>query len=516
MRALPWILLALLLAGPLLASATPQHPTFPADERWWESAALDPDRDGVDDALETLLDAAAPSDPLVVLLGYARMPTPAEKAAVRGSGAFIVHEYRHFPILAVRAPAAHVRGLADLPGVALVEKDDVIRRQLKESVPLMGVPQAIQRYGATGQGVVVAVLDDGAFDQHPDLQRKVAAAYDAAGGADATPLGGAITVVAPASDEGHATHVAGTIVGGGDRSGGVYKGVAPDARYVNVKVFTGPNQTSSSVVLNGLDWVLDHREDLDIRIASLSLGGRASDGRDALSRAVNVAVDKGLVVVAAAGNTGPAEGTVSSPGAAAKAITVGAVDKRKGLAHFSARGPTLDGRVKPDVVAPGVGIVSTVPPGRTGGAGILSGDDRTLLYGPLSGTSMAAPHVAGVVALMLEAEPTLDPGDVKRILLATAQDLGKPGVDNETGHGFVNAIAALQVAQDLTLLESPGMRERLASIPDPPPEPFMERLSYEMQALGRSGRLTLYAVLGVVLVAAVAGAWMLRRKKPEP
>ena len=508
MRVLPWVLPALLLA-PLLASAGTT--AGPEPDAWWTQTRLDLDGDRVDDALAPLVDAPG-APPLVVLLSYAAPPTPAQKAAARAAGAEVLHEYRHFPVLAVRAPAALVPGLARLPGVALVEKDDVVSRQLKESVPLMGVPQAIERYGRTGKGVVVAVLDDGAFDQHPDLRPKVVAAYDAAAGNAATPGDGPVSLVAPASDEGHATHVAGTVVGGGDQSGGVYKGVAPGARYVNVKVFTGPNETSSSIVLKGLDWVLDRREDLDVRIVSMSLGGRPSDGKDALSRAVNVASDLGLVVVAAAGNTGPGEGTVGSPGAAAKAITVGAVDKRKALAPFSARGPTLDGRAKPDVVAPGVGIVSTVPPGRTGGAGVLS-PGRTILYGPLSGTSMAAPHVAGVAALMLEADPGLTPADVKRILLATAQDLGAPGADHGTGHGFVNAVAAVQVAEDPSLMDAPAFRERLAAIPDPPAETLLDRLSYEMDALARSGALTFYAVILAGAAASLAaGAWAQRRR----
>ena len=499
--------LAMLLLAPALVSAS-EAPAEPA-EGWWEDTRLDEDRDGVDDALAPLLSTSAP---LVVLLDYASMPTEAQKAAVRARGVEIVQAYGHFPILAVRALPAQVPGLATLPGVVLVEKDDVLTTQLKESVPLLGVPQAIRTYQTTGKGVVVAVLDDGSFDQHPDLRQKVAAAYDAGGGTGGPASEGSpVTLVAPASEDGHATHVAGTILGGGDQSGGTYRGVAPGARYVNVKVFTGPNQTSSTLVLKGLDWVLDQQDALGIRVATMSLGGRASDGKDAISRAVNVAVDKGLVVVAAAGNGGPGPETVSSPGAAAKAITVGAVDKRKGVATFSARGPTLDGRLKPDVAAPGVGIVSTVPPNKGSGASVL--ETQTLFYGPLSGTSMAAPHVSGVVALMLEANPSLSPQQVKQMLMVTAQDIGAPGADNETGYGFVNAIAAVQVAKDPSILESPQFRAKLAAIPDPPEESFLSKLSYEMESMGRSGALVFYGVLALAVAGVlVAGTFILRRR----
>lgn len=502
---LAWALTLLLLAPALVGGAVGEDAR---EERgWWTSTTLDADQDGLDDAL-----ALAGADPLVVLLDYATMPTRAQKAAVRDAGVLLVAEYRHFPVLAVQALPQQVPGLARLPGVVLVEKDDVLVPLLKESVPLIGAPQAATRYGATGAGVTVAVIDDGAFDQHPDLRSKVTASYDATGGGGGPLTGAPVTVVAPAGEEGHGTHVAGTVVGGGDQSGGVYKGVAPGAQYVNVKVFSGPNQTSSTLVLKGLDWIVDQQDELGVRVVVMSLGGRPSDGKDAISRAVNVAVDEGLVVVAAAGNGGPGAQTISSPGAAAKAITVGAVDKRKGIASFSSRGPTLDGRAKPDIMAPGVGIVSTVPPHKESGGILLR--QGTLFYGPLSGTSMAAPHVAGVAALMLQANPDLGPQEVKDILLVTAQDLGGPGADNATGYGFVNAIAAVQVAKDPSLLESPQMRAKLAAIPDPPEESVLDRLSYEVGSMTRSGELLFYGVLLLALVAVlVVGALIVRRRR---
>lgn len=503
-------LLALLLLVPALTGAVAGAPAASGAPAWYEATTLDRDGDRLDDALAPLVGRAGP---VQVLVSYGRQPTDADARALEAAGAVVLSRYHHFPLLAARAPAHVVPDLLALPGVVFVEKDDLVRRQLRESVPLLGVPQAVSRFGHTGKDVVVAILDDGAFDQHPDLREKVVAAHDATGASADSPVDAPVGLVAPASQEGHATHVVGTVVGGGDQSGGLYKGVAPDARYVNVRVFSGPNETTSSIVLRGLDWVLDRHEDLGIRVVTLSMGGRPSDGRDALSRAVNLAVDEGLVIVAAAGNGGPDEGTVASPGAAAKAITVGAVDKRKRLADFSARGPTADGRMKPDVVAPGVAITSTVPP--SGGAGGLVAS-KSLFYGSLSGTSMAAPHVAGVVAMMLESNPDLAPIDVKRILMATAQDLGAAGPDNETGYGFVNAIAAMQVVEDPELLESAELRARLESIPEPPEESILERLSYEMDSLARSGALVQYALLGVGIATVVgAGAWGWRKRQQQ-
>lgn len=498
------LVLVLVLLAPLSAS---QSAAERVDvDAWWTRTLLDADRNGVDDAL-----VLAGTQPVTLLVDYAALPTGAQLAELDARGAQIVHVFRNFPIVVARVAADRAISLLDAPGVVLLESIDTIRPQLKESVPLIGAPQAWKTYGSTGKGVVVAVLDDGAYEQHPDFQGKIAAHYDAGNAGSPVQRPSQVDVLAPAGEDGHGTHVAGTVIGQGGESGGVYKGVAPDAKFVNVKVFSGPNQTTSDLVLKGLDWTLDNAERLKIRVAVMSLGGRPSDGTDALSRGVNVAVDKGLVIVAASGNAGPAAKSVTSPGAAERAITVGAVDKQKRVASFSSRGPTLDGRVKPDLAAPGVNIVSTVPPVSTGGVNNILQGGRTSYYGPLSGTSMAAPHVAGVVALMLQANPTLSPQDIKRMLLVTAQEIGKPGIDNETGYGFVNGAAAVQVAKDPKILDQPQYRARLATIPDPEPESFLERLAFDARNLSIS-ELGLVAVVGIVGSVVVLAIVLARRR----
>lgn len=475
---------------------------------------MDADHDGVDDALAPLLHG---NDPLTVIVDHASMPTVEQRAAIEREGFVVTFAPHNFPLLVARGPAQLVPRLSGLPGVVFLEKNDAISTLLKDSVPLIGAPQAWKQYGATGKDIVVAVLDDGAFEQHPDLAPKLAGDYDAGSPSPSPPINSPVSVVAPAGGEGHGTHVAGIIVGRGGESGGVYAGVAPDATFVNVKVFSGPDQTTSDIVLKGLDWTVSNMGALHIRIASMSLGGRASDGTDALSRAVDIAVDKGLVVVAAAGNAGPDPKTVSSPGAAAKAITVGAVDKQKRVPPFSSRGPTLDGRTKPDIAAPGVDITSTIPPFQqspTSLGGLTQDAKTTLYYGSLTGTSMATPHVAGVAALMLDANRALSPIEVKQILLVTAQDIGAPGLDNETGFGFVNAIAAVQVAKDPTILQQPGFRERLAAVPAPPPESTLARLSYEAGVLIREGKAPyiIGAVLAGTAVLVTLAAVLARRR----
>jgi serine protease AprX len=168
----------------------------------------------------------------------------------------------------------------------------------------------------------------------------------------------------------------------------------------------------------------------------MSLGARgSSDGTDPLSEAVNSAVESGIVAVVAAGNAGPDAYTVSTPAAAERAITACAMrdpnEAGWSLAPWSSRGPTLDGRIKPDICAPGYKI--TAPMAGT--------ESRYVTY---SGTSMASPFVAGVAALMLQVNPFLSPDDIRGILADTAQDWGPEGKDIDFGYGRIDAYQALK------------------------------------------------------------------------
>lgn len=499
-----WAAIGILLV-PALVAASPAGPT-----PWWETTLADADRDRVDDALALL----PPGDVVTVLARFDGVPGASQVDALVRAGFPPTSVYRHFDVAAVRTAPADIPRLLGVSGVVFVERDMEIVPLLAQSVPLIGAPTVWKDFGATGEGVTIAVLDDGAYEQHPDLAPRVKASFDASspnapGGLDV--LGSAPVV--PAGVEGHGTHVAGTIIGPGTQSNGRYKGVAPDASFVDVKVFNAPNRTSSEIVLRGLDWVVSNMERFDIRIASMSIGGAASDGQDALSKAVDVAVDKGLIVVAAAGNNGPKAQTIGSPGAAEKAITVGAVDKKKAIASYSSRGPTKDGRPKPEIVAPGSAITSTVPPSSTSGVGTLLRGQTTVYYGELTGTSMAAPHVSGVVALMLEVNPDLTPFEVKQILVATAQDLGAKGRDNETGYGFVNAIAATRIAQDPTLLGSPEFAAILGTLPPPGEESFMTRASVELQSFVRTGQIWIAGALSLLVIALVLTVALVQRRR---
>lgn len=500
---LRWAVIALLLTFPIASvshAAYGRAPTF-----------LDADADGLDDALTPLL---AQGGDLTVLLNLGAPATPDQVAAVEHAGAVVTFAAKHLPVLAARAPADRVPALARVPGVILVQENDALVPLLKQSVPMIGAPTVWKDLKVTGKGIVIAVLDDGVYEQHPDLSPKLAGHYDAS--APSMPIASPVDVILPAGGEGHGTHVAGIVVGNGGESAGVYKGVAPDARIVNVRVFSAPNQTTSDIVIKGLDWTLDHMGQLKIRVAVMSLGGRATDSTDALSRSVNVAVSKGLVVVVAAGNRGPGNQTIGIPGVAANAITVGAVDKAGKLADYSSRGPTLDGRLKPDVVAPGTGITSTIPPASTTTVGKVlgGGDAAAIYYGPLTGTSMAAPHVAGLAALMLQANPDLTPEQVKQILVATAKDAGGPGADNLTGFGLVDAPSAVRVAKDPALLDDPRYAERLAALSG-----NVQPSLLDQAGLSFVSPTTLALAAGGIVVglAAAGGAvWLVLRRKPGP
>jgi serine protease AprX len=246
----------------------------------------------------------------------------------------------------------------------------------------------------------------------------------------------------PRDNHGHGTHVSGTIAGAGNR----YKGIAPEASIYVAKVLHQDGSGYMSEVMAGLEWAVQQR----VKVINLSLGGIGPcDGSDALSTTCDAAVDHGVVVCVAAGNYGPGASTVGPPGCARKVLTVGACSKQDLIATFSARGPTSDGRVKPDILMPGVEIISC----RAQGTGM--GTPVDALYTQSSGTSMATPHAAGVAALLLEAFPSLSPAEFKARLMETARDLGLDG--NAQGKGRADAYQAYAGTPDTS--------------PPPPPPP---------------------------------------------
>ncbi len=230
---------------------------------------------------------------------------------------------------------------------------------------------------------------------------------------------------------GHGTHVASIVGGSGAASGA--RAVAPGADLLIGKVLGDDGFGTESQVIDGMEWAVARGAD----VVNMSLGSDApSDGTDPMSRALNeLSASSGALFVVAAGNAGPGQGTIGSPAAADAALTVGAVDRDDSLADFSSRGPrTGDGAVKPDVTAPGVGIVAARA------AGTTMGQIVDASYAA-SGTSMAAPHVAGAAALLAQQHPDWTAGRLKDALTSTARPIDGQRV-TEQGGGRIDVAAA--------------------------------------------------------------------------
>lgn len=323
---------------------------------------------------------------------------------------------------AVTTAAAGARGLA--AGVERIWLDGKRELRLADSVPQVGAPAAWAA-GHTGQGVTVAVLDSGVDAAHPDLAGRVAEERD-------------FTGIGTAEDmTGHGTHVASIIVGSGTASGGTYRGMAPDARIVSGKVCPDL-ECMDSAVLAGMQWAAVEQR---ARVVNLSLGTADAPRIDPLEEAVNtLTAQQGTLFVVAAGNSGPGAGTVDSPASAEAALAVAAVTKADQPADFSSRGPRVgDGGIKPDIAAPGVDIVAARA--RYAWIGTPVGDR----YLQESGTSMAAPHVAGAAALLASQHPDWGPGLLKAALMDAATVL--PDADPfTTGTGRLDVARATRAA----------------------------------------------------------------------
>jgi serine protease AprX len=337
---------------------------------------------------------------------------------LKQQGVKVLHVYEIIKAVAVKQmPATQILELSNDKDTASIHEDKEVHTCLDKSVPLIGAPK-VWKTKAKGEKVVVAVVDTGVDENHPDLKGKVIAFED-------------FTEEGKFDGNGHGTHVAGTIAGTGKASESKYVGVAPEAKIIAAKVLASNGSGTFSGVIAGIEWAAKQKPD----VMNLSLGANvygSCDGTDPCCQAVDAAMDLGVVVCIAAGNAGPGSSTVGSPGCAKKVITIGASDDNDNIAWFSSRGPTLDKRVKPDILLPGVDIIAARAKDTAMGTPI------TDFYTQASGTSMATPHCAGVAALLKSAYPSLTPQQVKDLLMASAIDLkldpntqGKGRVDVE-------------------------------------------------------------------------------------
>ena len=267
----------------------------------------------------------------------------------------------------------------------------------------------------TGKGIGICFLDTGIVASHPDFDRRVTGFMDFVKGR---------TIAY--DDNGHGTHVAGLAAGSGRASGGRVMGIAPESHLVSLKVLDKKGNGTVETVTAGLNWLSLHHEEWGIRIVNISVGAmpkNEDEEHSSLVQMVEKVWDSGLVVVVAAGNLGPKQGSITTPGISRKVITVGCFDDTKAtdvggtrLIHYSGRGPTGVCIVKPEIVMPGTGQVS---------CNALYGRGQRA-YCIKSGTSMATPVVSGAIALLLEKEPELTNAEVKLRLKGACESLGLP------------------------------------------------------------------------------------------
>ncbi|MFF8398287.1 S8 family serine peptidase [Streptomyces sp. NPDC016172] len=346
---------------------------------------------------------------LKVIVGY-QGSAAATKADVRDAGT-LRHTLKSVNADAVQTPQqdtpelwdAVTNGEKTASGIAHVWLDGVRKASLDKSVPQIGTPKAWAA-GYDGKGTKIAVLDTGVDATHDDLKGQVVGAKN-------------FTTSPDAGDKvGHGTHVASIAAGTGKKSGGKYKGVAPGAKILNGKVLDDGGFGSDSEILAGMEWAAAEGAD----VINMSLGGGDTPAIDPLEAAVNKLSDeKGVLFAIAAGNEGDfGEQTIGSPGSAAAALTVGAVDDKDKLADFSSRGPGMDGALKPDVTAPGVDITAASAPGNQIAQEV---GEKPAGYMSISGTSMATPHVAGAAAILKQQHPEWKYAELKGALTGSTK-----------------------------------------------------------------------------------------------
>ena len=299
--------------------------------------------------------------------------------------------------------------LANSPEVEYISFDSKVFTQMDIAAPTVEAQFPHER-GYKGEGITIAVIDTGAAP-HQDLTRptnRIIGFKDLIN-----------KRTSPYDDNGHGTHVAGIIAGNGYSSRGKYAGIAPESKILAIKALDSEGSGNTSNIIAAISYVVETKNQYNTKILNLSIGSPANSSckNDPLCKAVTEAVNSGITVVVAAGNSGPNERTILSPGINANVITVGAVDDKRTIdpkddviAPFSSRGPTNEGLIKPDVVAPGVNINSL---------------SNTKLDGylALSGTSMATPLISGSAALLLNKHGNLSPKSVKQKLMGSCVDL---------------------------------------------------------------------------------------------
>ena len=504
--------LLLLLLVPLTSSTSPQDYQkggFDYDgdwiesvesevyTEWWMHWSRDKNSNSLDDRLEWLLIQPselqqdwwrrAPDGSARIFVDYNHHPTDADIGALNELGVNVTFRPKYLDTVIATAPFNSIislDGIRSLPGVVMIEDVGLAEPTMHQAVPNMGVDSVWMDLGLTGTGSTVAVLDTGVRGDHEglndmddqpftsgceqpqpnpldpvpinfDCDPKIVAFYDAVFTDSEQPP-------SESYDSGtHGTHVAGIVAGtGGGQSDSVsglrYVGAAPGAYLINILACCDGDTED---IIQGAQWAIDNKENYNIDILTSSLGEQQlevhfdNDGNSAWSKMMDAVVEAGIITTLSAGNefggaTFAGCNTIDSPGDARLPVTVASLDKDLGLAIYSSRGYTSDGRVKPDVATIGSNIMAPDAATQDG-------------YTSKSGTSMATPLMAGIAALMIEANPDLSPTEFKDIISVHSierelQLLNDPGFndcsvletrpDNEFGYGQADPVAFVEAA----------------------------------------------------------------------
>ncbi|MEC7253803.1 MAG: S8 family serine peptidase [Candidatus Thermoplasmatota archaeon] len=476
------------------------------DERpWWERSALDLDRNKIHDSLQDSIFMTG------IGLSYGTEVNDAHIADLNDMGLEVVDVIESVDaVLLGIINTSIVESLAQLDDVVMVERYGEIHLYGDIQTPAVKARNSTLYPGAwdlgvTGDGVVIAMVDTGVDNEHPGLNEKFVAGYDAVCFVHTDPTcvlaGGRVEDGSYDPDDGnqHGTACMGMAAATGIDANGEqtdFYGAAPDAALVDVRIGTdagaGPfenyllSQEFYESAMNGIQWIINHKDDAwagaeeseyGIDIISLSWGitsheAGGSDGSDMHSRILDEAMIAGVVVSVAAGNDGPDNDGLSGMGSSDLSVTVGATDDQNTvdreddtIAGYSSRGPRRDNgdgnplnELKPEVTAPGTNIIQAEGCVSSGGCNnFIGGDASSNGYtGRGSGTSYATPAVSGIMAMMIEANPDLSPAEIKEILKLTAERRGEPSnpdVDpfwnRDFGFGMVDAYAAVSMAFDL-------------------------------------------------------------------
>ncbi|MEN6378824.1 MAG: S8 family peptidase [Methanofastidiosum sp.] len=407
---------------------------------------------------------------IAVIVQFTNLDGTAKKI-IANTGKPMKYEYPSINSVAMTLGSEDIKSMASNPYVVRIWADDIVT--LAEGVSTANQDEVtikgyiandiikatpVRSQGYTGTGIVVAVLDTGLRKTHQEFPNKVVAEYDF------------VNNDSNASDDnGHGTEVSSLICGNSmaasswppnwqlSATSSNYLGVAPGAKLVPLKVFDASGNGSSSQIMAGMQWCIDNKNKYNIRVVNMSFGFEGqNDGSNPQSQMANSMMDAGLVVCIAAGNDGPDPQTIDIPGDASKVITVGGIKDRTftvvddnwiftlvypyqmycvgGPSGCSSRGPTLDGRAKPDIVASAVDMFTA-----------HAYSDSSYQAG-VSGTSFATPIVAGACALIIQRHPNWTPYQVKEALMRTASPIPNAG-QYDQGAGLINVQKAISYRQ---------------------------------------------------------------------